>query len=169
MGSAPTALTRANYISNKLPGAPDNEYACLAIGCFLTTRAIRDDAANNIDVVAIANQLRAAVLEFYEKANGNLTFVRPLADFMDFKLLQFAPRQSYTAGAPTQANTLLQLSSKLFRLDEQVVLAPHTPFDVRVRIEDPTVLPSAANWAASGQDPLHLRCAIQYTRSDASA
>lgn len=126
-----------NYNSNPLPG--QTPYDLLSLGIELGPNPLVEDAGNNIDPLAILNTFLSGIIELEVDGGKEQAFVHPISDYVDTDNIDW----DHTS------NTLSVGSKQLFKIMDPFLVRRNRQFDLTLRWQDASALPSQTDWSNS--------------------
>ncbi len=157
-------ISMANYISNSFPG----EDARLVYGLSfeLTKQFIEQDLDNNINAEEIVNAVKDAGV--IVTADGDYKeFLRTsITDHFNFEGTHLNTRLALAgqAGADdqqlTERKTVTLQSADIYRVPDPFIVAPNQVVNLSVTFANSAAFPTAAEWEASGQSRLYMKCKL---------
>lgn len=155
----------SNYNQNPLPGT--EEYRIIAARVRPTFTILRADAGNNVDPLAIAAQLKDAVLTIRDRGGQNRVVQNRLPSHFDSEDLIVKNFQANrdTADSATTAY-LIYGGFAIESLPQWFTLSASQQFDFTVKFPDSSVFPTQSEIESSGQGiqthPFGLEAVFQY-------
>lgn len=147
--------TVQNYLEQ--PFSRENDYYMVGLGFQSLLIVIKEDST--IDPVKIINTLAVAVVRLTTNGGRERILHEPLANYFDLSSVEV------TSG-PTGLRHVVIPTMDAWRLAVPLILRGGIPFELYVELGTfVSDLPSAANWATSGQSggkDWGLRCKLQY-------
>jgi|APHM01.1.fsa_nt_gi hypothetical protein len=154
----------SNYNQNPFEGTA--EYRIIAARVRPTFTVLRQDDGNNIDPLAIANQLKHAVLTIKDRGGQNRVIQRRLPSHYDANNLEVMNFTANRNDGDTATTSYLFYGGYAIRsLPEWFTLSATQQFDFNVKFPDSTVFPTQSEIEASGQGinhPFGLEAVFQY-------
>jgi hypothetical protein len=154
--------TRNNYISNPFPGTATRRIAGLSFE--LIRQFIVDDPDNGIDSRAIVNALKYAGAIITADQDYTQFLGAPFAEYSNFAQTEYveARAKAYVNSAYVDetVSTAILKGSGMYGLEDPFDVASNQNLNVRVEFNNSAAFPTDAQWEASGQKKLLLRCSL---------
>mgnify|MGYP006914297933 CR=1 FL=1 len=140
-----------NYNSNPLPG--QTPYDLLSLAFEIGPNPLVADSSNNVNPRAIINTFMSGIVELEVDGGKEQAFVHPIADYVDAECFQY----------DETSNTVGVGSKELYKIMDPFLVRRNRQFDLTLRWEDTSALPSASDWDSSTQygDDLAITAKLQ--------